>query len=129
MVTIDFDGPIEEYHKTGIYFKPQSHQCMHYMVSFAIQYEGQCKASIFTIGIPQRNGREFAVEIGVEIAAISTYEHVMDIDIWGKYYFPEFMSQQQWYHDTGNEDYIASLAEVMRFALAKGLEFGNITPY
>lgn len=125
MITIDFEGPIEDYHKTGIYFRPKSHQCMHYMVSFKIQHEGQCLASIFELGIPRvhvENGAEIAVQEGIDW-------HIMDIDIWGKYYFPEFRSQQQWYHDDGGEDYIGAMAEVMKFALAKGLEFGNITPY
>lgn len=142
MKTLDFSGPVEDYHTTGVYFCPKSHICKHYLIRFDVKSEGhRCIVSIFEIGIPQHSGDVMLVENGEDVA-VTEAEEVFRIDLCGKYYFPEFVSRQyQWYYndrsgvvpyrydEDGNMDEVMAMAEVMKFAIRKGLEAGNITPY
>ena len=55
---------------------------------------------------------------------------VIKLDVWGKYYFPEFLTSPQWYHnEDGKEDYIQAQAEVLQFALDLAKKIGEITTY
>lgn len=58
-------------------------------------------------------------------------EEIFKLEIWPKYYFPAFTAKNyQWYHndnDLGLPNYhIQAFANVMNFALRKGIEKANI---
>jgi hypothetical protein len=142
---LDFDGigpDNEEVCVKGFYFRPNSHICKHFMVSVDVKEQGEnCEVAVYEVGIPQSGSGEVLLENGERIA-VHLPDYVMKIGLWGKYYFPHFNPDgYQWYYNEsnktgrweydpdGNSDEVLAMAEVMKYAIANGLEIANIKPY
>lgn len=132
MINLDYNSvekEVGDFHKKGFYFQSN---CRHYLIEVDIKEPGtNCLVTIHEIGIPQNKEGELIIPNGEEIATSDNTDYLCEIDLWGKYYFPKFASDQyQWYYNTrGNEDQIMAMAEVMKFALELGLKKANITLY
>jgi hypothetical protein len=95
-----------------------------------------CNQSEFVVRVSDiRTGSSCMVElydlIDDERPVFIEVNLICKIDVWGKYYFPEFNpTPQQWYHEMGpNEDRIQAVADAMKFALKLGLKRAEIKPY
>lgn len=142
MINLDFDGAIDESQIKGFYFRPISHICKHFLVEVIKKDEWNCLVVIYEIGIPQRDGKEMIIANGEEIATYETTDF-LEIDLWGKYYFPKFNEERyQWYYNMsynenkewvfdkdGNMDDVLAMAEVMKFAINLGVKISGITLY
>ena len=112
----------------GYFFKPVSSNNHFYLCIIEGKKDAiNCKILIREIGHPQRdisNG-EF-----IEWDEFGGND-IISLDVWGKYYFPFFITQNpQWYHnDDGVSNYILAQAEVLEFALNLAKKIGNIIPY
>lgn len=133
---LNLDGfeDVEDFQKKGFYFRPASHSCKNYLVEVEKKEDGSnCLVVVHEIGIPYIGGvGEVSIEQGDMIATME-YEYLLEIHLWGKYFFPSFNAKSyQWYYDSDHgypSDDIMAVAEVMKFAVAKGLEVAGITPY
>lgn len=129
MISIDFEGPLKEWHTTGIFFRPPSDNCKYYLIRFsAVEIGVSCVVDIFETGIPQRDATEFLIENGSEVAAYEASRQYR-IALYGKYFFPEFVQQYQWYYNKDGQNEVMAMAEVMEYAIQKGLEHALIIPY
>ena len=114
----------------GYFFESELNNQQQFLVCFEVLQEG----SNVVAKIYEYDGKQGFVDLPSEVF-ISEYttslEPFCEIDIWNKYYFPKFTAETyQWYHnEDGREDFIGTCANVMKFALAKGLKIGNIKTY
>ncbi len=140
MINLDFNGAVEDFQTKGYYFKPQMHICKYFLIEVKPQ-DAHCVVVVYKIGIPQGHIEETQLKNGDEIATHET-EQILEIDLWGKYYFPKFTADQyQWYYNQsyqngkwefdkdGNMDEVLAIAEVMMFAMELGLKIGKIELY
>ena len=113
----------------GYYFRSKSCDQQYYSCRVdELKFGQNCKIIIRELDIYKegvKNGEEVEVD---EYDGDGT--DVMTLDVWPKYYFPEFLTSPQWYHnEDGKEDYIQAQAEVLQFALNLAKTLGKITTY
>lgn len=116
----------------GHFFKPTGFYPVFLITIDLVEIDLRTKVTIYMMGSIDN---EESVKNGDEI----TFEDwefdgdkIVSIDVFGKYYFPTFTSeQQQWYHEPegGAGNYLTALSEVMQFAINIGLEKACIKPY
>ncbi len=132
MINLDCEGISEDFQKKGFYFRPKMHIGNHYLIEVNVRtLNSNCLVTIYEIGIPQRSCIELQIQNGEGIATSET-EYLCEIDLWGKYYFPKFKTEQyQWYYNSNNEnaDEVMAMAEVMKFSIELGLKIGKIDLY
>lgn len=110
----------------GTYFKSNKDLASHFLITFKTKTEGHnIVVKIYDINLPQED-----IKIGDNVKDFDP-ELMCTLNIWNKYYFPTFNSDNnQWYHNyDGQEDRIGAVNDVLKYALDLGISKGNIELY
>ena len=111
----------------GIYFKSDKDNTSHFLITFEVlKPHHNTVAIIYDIPLPQKD-----LTNGDKVESFEA-EIFCKLDIWNKYYFPEFYhgDNNQWYHNyNGKEDRIGAVCDVLKYGLDTGLIKGNIKVY
>ncbi len=126
----------DQYLTYGVYFKSDNDLSTEYFIELR-KYNDHAVVNIFTIprlsDYFDTNGLENGMLIGMDEWELTK---VVEVELWGKYFFPVFTNDYQFYYDDHKyygqdykSDQIMSLAEVINFAIEYGLREAGIKPY
>jgi len=129
-------GLTDQYLTYGVYFKSDNDLSTEYLIELR-KYNDHAEVNIFTIPMLSNyfdtNGLENGMLIGMDEWELTK---VVEVELWGKYFFPVFTNDYQFYYDDHKyygqdykSDQIMSLAEVINFAIEYGLREAGIKPY
>ena len=110
----------------GIYFKSEKDNTSHFLLTHEVKSKNHnCVVKVYDIELPQEDLKNGDI--------VESFDGVLfvTIDIWNKYYFPQFTNiEDQWYHNySGKEDRIGAVSDVMKYALDLGKSEGEIEIY
>jgi hypothetical protein len=109
--------------KSGLYFRtPGPHQ--DFLISIDIVSQGSnARVSIYEFCAQE------TCEIGQQLNDIETDEFLVEIDVWGKYYFPTFQTKNQWYYPyEGQITFQEELAHAITYGVNNAMQLANIKP-
>ena len=125
--------------KTGYYFKSENDTQSYYFIKFTeINNKQNVIVDVNKIDTQFGVDAYWDLESGIEINLKDfEYEKLCTLELWVKYFFTKFESgEMQMYYDDKKyydgkykSDEIQSLADVINFAIEKGLELAHIKPY
>lgn len=126
-IDCDKDFPIEFVTK-GFFFQSNFCNQDYFLIEIQVKKKNfNTVVNIYNLGCPQEK-----IENNTYIACCSHQtKKIVSIDIWGKYYHLNWDNElNQYYHnEDGKEDYIGSLAEIIKKGLEIGLKKGEIQTY
>lgn len=133
------EGVPDDFLKFGVYFQSENDtQTTYFIYSEKGVTEGNAKVKVFTTEILSNWFDVSDIEIGniIGLASWHLHEEIVEIDLWGKYFFPKFNNKLQLYYC--DEKYygrkwktnsITSMFEAINYAIEYGLKANGIKPY
>lgn len=124
--------------KFGVYFKSDNDITTQYLIELCEgRYSGNVLVNIYTTDILENHFNTNGLSNGSIIGLLDyDMEWIASIDLCGKYFFPKFNNELQFYYDNkkyykGNykSNSITSLSEVINYAIEYGLNKSGIVPY
>jgi hypothetical protein len=121
----------------GVYYKSDNDNSTHYLIELhSSRFEGNQLVKIYSIDINNLSLVGYISNGGVLTSYNHEAEWICEIDLCGKYFFPKFNNDMQlyycdnkYYNDAIKTDPIASLCDVINYAIEYGLKEANIKPY